>query len=115
MTEVIGSAAQMGEDPRASVASLSADQLSKVIEDALARFVTPQFTKMAESLEQVSRRVDQVSRQMDDLDTRVERQEMRLASIESFPWPPMVRPATRHATELHSATMPQRVRAGYSG
>lgn len=132
MSEVTESAAQVGEDPRAPVISLSAVQVSKLIEDVVARLM-PEFTKVNENLEQVrqnvnenleqvrqnvdhvSRRVDQVSRQMDDLDSRVERQGMRLAAIESFPWPPMQRPPSRHATATHSATSPHRVRSGYSG
>ena len=66
-------------------------------------------------LSMVQKDMSMVQKDMLMLSDRVERQERRLASIESFPMPPMNRPARLYATESHSVSLPRRVPIGYAG
>lgn len=66
-------------------------------------------------LSMVQKDMSMVQKDMLMLSDRVERQERRLASIESFPAAPINRPARLYATESHSVSQPRRVPIGYAG
>lgn len=99
-----------------------ADHLRQFEANMDARMGRYQQALRAEILEDIKRSLRPIEDELVDLkreaagiSDRVERQERRLASIESFPMPPINRPNRLYATDTHSVSRPHRVPVGYAG
>ena len=93
---------------------IARDTMVESVMTALSALQSSMST-MQESLGRIEGDLGQVKKDMVMMNDRVERQERRLASIESFPIPPINRPARLYATESHSVSLPRRVPIGYAG
>lgn len=68
-----------------------------------------------ESFKGVTAQLDGIRTRLASLDDKVERQELRLSAIESFPAAPISHPPRWFGTEAHSVSLAKRTRAGYLG
>lgn len=99
--------------------AISQVQASLKEQQATLKEHSREFQSMRSQVADLDKRMDQslqeIRRQVGELDVRLERQDLRLAAIESFPMPPIKQPSRLYATEAHSVSLPKRVRLGYAG
>lgn len=72
-------------------------------------------TQLAKQADSFSAQLTGITTQLTNLNDKVERQELRLSAIESFPAAPISHPPRWFGTETHSVSLAKRTRAGYLG
>lgn len=70
---------------------------------------------MKDDITSMKREIKALQRDVNNLSDRADRQDKRLAAIESLPTLPMSQPPRYYATEAHSVSMPKRVRLSHIG
>lgn len=73
------------------------------------------ITVMKDHITSMKREIKALQRDVKNLSDRADRQDKRLAAIESLPTLPMSQPPRYYATEAHSVSMPKRVRLSHIG
>jgi outer membrane murein-binding lipoprotein Lpp len=73
------------------------------------------ITTMRGDITSMKREVNALQREVKNLSDGAERQDKRLAAIESLPTLPMSQPPRYYATEAHSVSIPKRVRLSHIG
>ena len=86
-------------------------ELTETVED-----LRESQTIVTKELKELTETVEKIRQQVVELDARSERQERRLAAIESFPGVPQVKQSPRlYATDEHSVSLQRRIRVGRTG
>lgn len=112
----------MNDEATSALQSAAMDYIKTAMGQVIAEQVrvgVSGITKSIEALreEVTSMRTDlkKLQNKVDDLSDRADRQDKRLAAIETFPPFPMSQPPRYYATESHSVSMAQRVRLSHLG
>nr|WP_316642638.1 hypothetical protein [uncultured Roseateles sp.] len=103
------------DEHRTVTSPLAGDPLIHELLTAIRKLQTGQDNLRNDLTAEIQASEKRVKGEIAGLSARVERQELRLAAIESFPMPPIPQPGRYYGTEANSASMPRRVRLGYTG
>lgn len=93
-------------------------QMAKQIVDQLGSRLSQldvQVANLADAIKDMRGDIKGLQRNVEDLSDRADRQDKRLAAIETLPPIPMSQPSRYYATEAHSVSLAQRVRLSHLG